>query len=75
MPDAGQVKANGGVLFVLVLGLNETGGLVFVRGAEGLLFAGLGVLAVKNAPSTAEEAEAQYHVTTLSLASDAIRIA
>ena len=60
--DPGQVEAEGGVFFVLVLGLNQTLGLVLVGSAERLLFSGLAVLAVIDAPSAAEEAEACFHV-------------
>jgi len=51
------MQTEGGMLLVFVPGLNESLSFVFVRGAEGLLFAGLSVFAVKNSSPAAEEVE------------------
>ncbi len=59
--DTGELEAEGGGLFAFVAGGDEPVGFGFVAGAEGFLFSGGEVLAVKSAPSPAEDAVTLAH--------------
>ena len=60
--DAGELEAEGWMLFAFVLGVDEAVGFLAVGGGEGFLFAGMGVFAVVEAPAPAERAVTILHV-------------
>lgn len=60
--DAGQLETEGGMLFALILGVNQAKGFLFVGGGEGFLLAGLSVFAVVNAPAPPEGTVTILHV-------------
>jgi len=60
--DAGQLDAERGNFFLLVLGGDEAVGFVLVAGVEGFLFAGGVILAVINTPRAEEYAVSLFHV-------------
>ena len=61
--NAGELEAEGRMLFAFVLGVNEPAGFLLVGGGEGFLFARLSVLAVLDAPAPAERARHQRSKT------------